>query len=780
MGVNKVIYGGNTLVDLSETTVTPETMLKGVTAINAAGEAITGVLEPLVDEKVNFYDYDGTLLHSYTVREAQALTELPTGVEHEGLTFSGWNWTLNDIKALNRAVNVGALYTTDTNATRIHIHLESGRTSPVLGLGVNGNVIVDWGDNTVSTLEGTSIDTVQWTETHEYANPGDYVITLTASNRIGFLGTSEANTGGYILRHSSGADTRNMAYLNAVRKVEIGDRVSKIGNSAFNGCYSLETVSVASTAVGIGDYAYYGCYSLKAVTIPTGTASIGARAFYNCYKLVSASIPKTVTTVEDYAFYNCHSMDAIAFPDGLSNLGAFALYSCGNLTSVIVPEGITSIGEKTFCYCTALITVDLPDTLTSIATNAFYDCSVASIKIPNSVTSIGTNAFYNCNAMSEITIPSGLATIEDGMLYSCASIKSVEIPDGITAIGGNAFYGCSALTDIVVPESVQSIGSNAFYKCNSLSEFTVPDGVTELSPYAFFNCYSLDSISIPESVTTFGASLFSGSRSLASIKIPGNATKIDANAFYGCSSLATIDFSDIKQRNLLRNSASTTTKSGMTFTVNADGSVTCNGTATADVYFVIGSPALKTGTDYILTGCPEGGTGSGSDGGFGYRIYVMDTTSWGIKGADYGSGFSFNSGEYNGYTIRIQFKTGYTANNLVFYPMLRYAANASDVYEPFSAPRKLETIGASAFYDCSTLSEVAFPATVSSIGSKAFYNCYGVRNYDFSACTAVPTLGTNAFVGIAADCQIKVPESLHSEWCAATNWSAYASYIVAV
>ena len=42
MAVNKVVYGGNTLIDLSGSTVTPETLAEGETAYNAAGERITG------------------------------------------------------------------------------------------------------------------------------------------------------------------------------------------------------------------------------------------------------------------------------------------------------------------------------------------------------------------------------------------------------------------------------------------------------------------------------------------------------------------------------------------------------------------------------------------------------------------------------------------------------------------------------------------------------------------------------------------------------------------
>lgn len=44
MGISKVEYAGNTLIDLTADTVTPETLQEGVTAHNAMGELITGVM----------------------------------------------------------------------------------------------------------------------------------------------------------------------------------------------------------------------------------------------------------------------------------------------------------------------------------------------------------------------------------------------------------------------------------------------------------------------------------------------------------------------------------------------------------------------------------------------------------------------------------------------------------------------------------------------------------------------------------------------------------------
>jgi hypothetical protein len=45
MAVNKVVYGGKTVIDLTADTVTSDTLAKGTTAHNAKGEQITGTME---------------------------------------------------------------------------------------------------------------------------------------------------------------------------------------------------------------------------------------------------------------------------------------------------------------------------------------------------------------------------------------------------------------------------------------------------------------------------------------------------------------------------------------------------------------------------------------------------------------------------------------------------------------------------------------------------------------------------------------------------------------
>ena len=53
---------------------------------------------PSVSSKggVDFYDYDGGILHSYTKDEFLALSEMPSLPQRLGLVCQGWNYSLED------------------------------------------------------------------------------------------------------------------------------------------------------------------------------------------------------------------------------------------------------------------------------------------------------------------------------------------------------------------------------------------------------------------------------------------------------------------------------------------------------------------------------------------------------------------------------------------------------------------------------------------------------------------------------------------------------------
>ena len=339
-------------------------------------------------DDVTFIDYDGSVLYSYSLAEAQALTDLPTIPSHDGLVCQGWNWTLEAIKALNRPVTVGAMYITDDGATRIHIRIATvGRMTVPLYIDqtVANGVSIDWGDeSTAETLAGPG----KVNTSHTYAEPGDYIISLMPQDGCTF---SFGNVS---------IENANKVYCNMLQDVSIGKNVTSIGDNAFDSCFSLASITIPAEVTSIGNAAFNSCYSLASITIPAGVTSIGDNDFSNCYSLASIAIPAEVTSIGNSAFYNCGPLASITIPDSVTSIGNNTFSNCYSLASITIPAGVTSINSSVFNRCFSLASITIPAGVTSIDNSAFDSCfSLASITIPAGVTSIGNNAFQLCYGM---------------------------------------------------------------------------------------------------------------------------------------------------------------------------------------------------------------------------------------------------------------------------------------------------------------------------------------------------------------------------------------------
>ena len=255
----------------------PDGFKSAVEGIQTGGGG--GTTSDAAMKDVNFYDYDGTLVASYTLAEAQALTAFPNGPTHDGLTFQGWNWSLEKIHSLTRPMNVGAMYITDDGATRLHIRIAAvGRMTVPLYIGqtVANGVSIDWGDgSTAETLAGTgNVNT-----SHTYAEQGDYVISLMPQDGCKLsLGYGSSS---YCVMGSTGSNGK--VYCNMLQEVYIGDRVTSIGVYAFSNCSSLANITIPDGVTSISGYAFQSCYSLANITIPDGVTIIDRNSFNNCY-----------------------------------------------------------------------------------------------------------------------------------------------------------------------------------------------------------------------------------------------------------------------------------------------------------------------------------------------------------------------------------------------------------------------------------------------------------------------------------------------------------------
>ena len=349
---------------------------------------------------VNFYDYDGVIVNSYTAAEFAELTAMPSNPSHDGLTSQGWNWSLSDAKtyvAANGRLNIGQMYASNTTdgKTYLHIRLSEGRLKPYLGLTGNSSgtaVSIDWGDG--STAESVTLNASTIYTPHEYASDGGYVISIAVTNGTISLDSTSNSTN--LFRKSNSADLNyDKVYANILTKAEIGTGVTSIGYYAFAYCSSLTSITIPSTVTSIGSQTFYYCYSLTSIAIPSTVTSIGDSAFNSCYSLTSITIPSTITSIGDNTFAYCSSLTSIAIPSSVTSIGSQTFYNCYSLTSIAIPSTVTSIGNSALQSCSSLTSITIPSTVTSIGSNTYNNCfSLTSITIPSSVTSIGTKAFY--------------------------------------------------------------------------------------------------------------------------------------------------------------------------------------------------------------------------------------------------------------------------------------------------------------------------------------------------------------------------------------------------
>lgn len=225
------------------------------------------------------------------------------------------------------------------------------------------------------------------------------------------------------------------------------------------------------------------------------------------------------------------------------------------LTSIVIPSKVyinnvaytvTSIGERAFAFCPTLNKVTIKEAITSIADYAFYECSnLSAITIPENINSIGKYVFYNTSLSSvqwnaiSCSVPAPSDYIYPVFLGCEKTLSSIIFGDKVTKIPRDIAYNMAKVTSIIIPSSVKSIGSGAF-SGSGLTSITIPNTVTSLSDGVFSNCNGLTSIVIPNSIKTISFALFMDCKNLVSVTLPSTIKSIEGQAFLGCEKLQSI------------------------------------------------------------------------------------------------------------------------------------------------------------------------------------------------------------------------------------------------
>lgn len=130
----------------------------------------------------------------------------------------------------------------------------------------------------------------------------------------------------------------------------IPDSVTSIGESAFESCDALTSITIPNSITSIGSCAFAYCDKLTSITIPDSVKSIGIAAFSRCSALTSVTIPNSVTSIGGSAFESCYALTSITIPNSVTSIGMYAFCNYDALTSVTIEneEGKVAIGEGAF------------------------------------------------------------------------------------------------------------------------------------------------------------------------------------------------------------------------------------------------------------------------------------------------------------------------------------------------------------------------------------------------------------------------------------------------
>lgn len=353
--------------------------------------------------------------------------------------------------------------------------------------------------------------------------------------------------------------------------------VTKIADSAFGYCKSMEEISIPGTVTEVGttsyfyrDLPFHDCTSLKKVRFEDGKQSISLGAygsnaeysrglFASCpleevyigrnviYDKYDSSLNSFAYHPEYYgysAFYNQPKLAKVTFSSTVTEIPEYLFYKNIAMTLTDLPK-VKTIGKSAFEGCSKLTTLNLGQDLMTVGDRAFYNCTnVTKLTFPDAITTIGDETFYNCSSVTEVTVGSKLQSIGISAFEGCSSFTAIILPDNFTSMGASAFEDCKKLTVAKLGNSLTAVPAGAFKNCIALSEMTVPASSVSIGDQAFYNDSALAVITMNEGLRTIGNEVFWNNSGIITFTIPGTVTSIGRNSFYGCTNTSVLRFKD--------------------------------------------------------------------------------------------------------------------------------------------------------------------------------------------------------------------------------------------
>ena len=289
----------------------------------------------------------------------------------------------------------------------------------------------------------------------------------------------------------------------SLKKVYIGQNVSKIDLRNFFNCDSLDTILIDEN--NIVYYSLDNCilkkddnsilYGNKNSKIPALSNNIENYAFIGC-GLEELIIPSHIKTVGYSAFAGCEKLKKVVIEEGISEIKN-AFMNCGSLEEITIPNSLKTLGKDFFTGLKSLKKINLSDNNDKFLVdgNCFIQkdnnkllFAMPNAVIPNCVKSIGFEAFSQTN-LKVIIIPDTVEEIDE-CAFRNSKIEEIKFGSGLKKIGNSAFEYCSNLREVIFNDALEEIGSYAFDNCYQLESASLPATLKVVGDRSFYNCIS--------------------------------------------------------------------------------------------------------------------------------------------------------------------------------------------------------------------------------------------------------------------------------------------------
>ncbi|MDR0632851.1 MAG: leucine-rich repeat domain-containing protein [Holosporales bacterium] len=245
---------------------------------------------------------------------------------------------------------------------------------------------------------------------------------------------------------------------------------------------------------------------------------------------------------------SANKVRTVIVPTGVTAIGQEAFRSTDIREVVFGEESrLAEIGEFAFKNCNALSNITLPPSVKSIDKEAFLGCTaLQGMTIPSKVNHIGQRVFKDCTALETVTFEAGskLQKIEEEGFAGCTALRSIIIPSNVECIEWKVFDGCTALETVTFEagSKLRGIADAAFCNCTALQSITIPSKVTGIGRNVFKDCTELRTVTFEEGCKLIGIAecAFQNCSSLKNIQIPEGVKWIEDGAFDNCTALTNV------------------------------------------------------------------------------------------------------------------------------------------------------------------------------------------------------------------------------------------------